>query len=58
MNKVLSFLLIMGSLLLSCNGAPSVVDYRVVPLPQEVVMTQGKRFTLSDKFPFGLAQPC
>ena len=51
MKKVIPSLLLMGSLLLSCTHAPTEADYRVVPLPQEVELTQGKCFTLSDKTP-------
>ena len=49
MNKVFLSLLVVGSLLLSCTHAPSVADYRVVPLPQDIVMTDGGRFALSEK---------
>ena len=51
MNKVIPSLLVVVSLLLSCAHAPSVADYRVVPLPQEVTMTEGKCFVLTEKTP-------
>ena len=49
MNKIFLSLLVVGSLLLSCTHAPSVADYRVVPLPQEIVMADGECFALNGK---------
>ena len=49
MNKVISSLIVVASLLYSCTHVPSVADYRVVPLPQEIQMTHGGNFVLNEK---------
>lgn len=46
MKKIAIFVL--GTLLLTgCSGKPSVANYEVVPLPQEISLSEGKGFTLS-----------
>ena len=38
----------LGCMLLSCTNK-ATADYRIVPLPQEITMTNGKGFTLSER---------
>ena len=47
MKKVCFPLLLMGILLSGCTGKSAVADYRVVPLPQEIVEVDGESFILT-----------
>ena len=51
MKKTISFLLLLGALLSGCTRKSAVADYRVVPLPQEVVLTHEQGFTLTANTP-------
>ena len=51
MKKTISFLLLLGVLLSGCTRKSSVADYRVVPLPQEIVLTHEQGFTLTANTP-------
>ena len=51
MKKVILPLLLIGSLLSACTGKSVVADYRVVPLPQEILSVDEAGFTLSASTP-------
>ena len=51
MKKTFLCFLLMGGLLASCSDKKAVADYRVVPLPQEIVTTDGGCFTLTANTP-------
>ena len=48
MKKNIFAIAMLSCVLLSCADE-AVADYRIVPLPQEVTMTEGKGFTLSER---------
>ena len=49
--KKLFLITLLGGLLLSCTKGSAVADYRVVPLPQEVVSVDGEAFVLTERTP-------
>ena len=49
--KKLFLITLLGGLLLSCTKESAVADYRVVPLPQEVVSVDGEAFVLTERTP-------
>ena len=48
MKKNIFAFAMLGCMLLSCTNK-ATADYRIVPLPQEITMTEGKSFTLSER---------
>ena len=51
MKRAILPLLLLGVLLSGCTRKSAVADYRVVPLPQEVVLTEEGSFTLTGHTP-------
>ena len=51
MKKLILPLLLIGVLLSGCTGKSAVADYRVVPLPQDVVLSDEASFTLTANTP-------
>ena len=47
MKKLILPLFLIGTLLSGCTGKSAVADYRVVPLPQDVVLSDEASFTLT-----------
>jgi len=47
MKKLILPLFLIGTLLSGCTGKSAVADYRVVPLPQDVVLSDEANFTLT-----------